>query len=161
MITIQKCQQKHEQAAQNLIVRVLNEEFPKESEAYPTDDLKTILQTYGKLGEAFFVALDGGKVIGTIGVKRDDDRTALLRRLFVAPEYRRKRVGIQLLDRAIEFCKEVGYGEIVIKTTSTMNRAVDLCERKGFVSRARLPVGPIELLKFVLTLKDDVAFAKN
>ena len=161
MITIQKCQPKHEQAAQELIVRVLGEEFPKESEAYPTDDLKSILETYGKLGEAFFVAVDGGKVVGTIGIKRDDDRVALLRRLFVAPEYRRKRVGIQLLDRAIEFCREVGYGEVVIKTTSTMNRAVALCERKGFVSRARLPVGPVELLKFVLTLKDGAVLARR
>lgn len=161
MITIQKCQPKQEKAAQELIVRVLNQEFPKESEAYPTDDLKSVLKTYGQLGEAFFVALDGGKVIGTIGIKRDDDRTALLRRLFVAPEYRRKRVGIELLDQAIEFCRDVGYDEVVIKTTSTMKRAVELCERKGFVSRARLPVGPIELLKFVLTLKNGPVFAKS
>ncbi len=161
MLTIRKCQSGDVQAVRELVISVLNQEFPKEAQAYPTKDLNDILASYGKLGEAFFVAAMDGRVVGTVGVKREDERVALLRRLFVAPDCRRKKVGVQLLDRAIEFCREVGYDEIVIKTTSTMDRAVHLCERKGFVPRARLNLGSQELLKLALFLKEKPLLSKS
>ena len=161
MFTIRKCQPDDVKAVRDLVTSVLNEEFPQEAQAYPTSDLEDILTSYGKLGEAFFVAAEKGKVVGTVGVKREDERVALLRRLFVSPDFRRKKVGVQLLERAIEFCREVGYDEVIIKTTSTMNRAVELCEKKGFIPRARLNLGSLELLKLALFLKDKSFFSKG
>lgn len=155
-IEIQKCDQSHARAAHLLIERILKQEFPSESQAYPTQDLEDILQSYGSLGEAFFVAVDGERVVGTVGIKREDDRTAFLRRLFVSSDYRGKRIGEKLLERAIQFCKEVGYDEIVFKTTSTMERAIQLCKKKGFGQKAHIDLGPIQLLKFALFLKNGV-----
>lgn len=137
-----------------MIERILKQEFPSESQAYPTQDLEDILQSYGSLGESFFVAMDSDRIVGTVGIKREDDRTAFLRRLFVSSEYRGKRIGEKLVERAIQFCKEVGYDEIVFKTTSTMNRAIQLCKKKGFVQRAHVDLGPIQLFKFALFLKN-------
>lgn len=161
MLTIRKCQLTDQKPARDLILRILNEEFPKEIENLPTDDLNDISSSYGALGEAFFVAVNSGKVIGTVAVKREDERTAMLRRLFVDPTYRRKRIGTQLLERAVQFCCEVGYTELIFKTTSTMQNAVRLCEKKGFIPRARLSVGPIQLLKFALFLKDEALLRES
>lgn len=161
MLTIRKCQPDDVKAVRELVTSVLDQEFPKEAQAYPTKDLNDILGSYGKLGEAFFVAAMNGRVVGTVGVKREDERVALLRRLFVAPDCRRKKVGVQLLDRAIEFCKEVGYDEIIIKTSSSMAPAVHLCQRKGFVPRARLNLGSQELLKLALFLKGKTVALKR
>ncbi len=155
MVTIRKCHESDQQAAKELITRILREEFPKESPAFPIEDLNEINRSYGKLGEAFFVALDEGVIIGTAAVKQEDERTGLLRRLFVDSTYRRKKIGSQLIDRAIEFCREVGYEELMFKTTSTMSRAIKLCEAKGFVPRARLDIGPVQLVKFTLYLKNE------
>ncbi|MBI4395320.1 MAG: GNAT family N-acetyltransferase, partial [Candidatus Omnitrophica bacterium] len=130
-------------------------EFPKERASFPIDDLDDISSCYGKLGEAFFVALDHGKVIGTVAVKQEDARTAMLRRLFVDSKHRRQKIGFQLVDRAIEFCREVGYDELIFKTTSNMNSAVQLCEKKGFVPKAKLNLGQVQLLKFALFLKNE------
>ena len=155
MVTIRKCQPGDQKAVKELIVRIMNDEFPKESHNFPTSDLENIDASYGKLGEAFFVALTNGKVIGTIGVKQEDERTALLRRLFVDPDSRGKRIGSQLVEHAIQFCREVGYHELIFKTVSTMEQAVALCERKGFMPRAKLDIGPIQLVKFALFLKGE------
>ena len=57
-----------------------------------------------------------------------------------------------ILERALEFCREVGYEEIVFKTTSKMSGAIELCKRNGFVQRAHIALGPIELLKFSLNV---------
>ena len=161
MLTIRKCQPNDRKPARDLILRVLNEEFPKEIETFPTDDLNDIASSYGALGEAFFVAVNSGKVIGTVAVKREDERTAMLRRLFVDPQYRRKKIGSQLLEHAIQFCRDVGYAELIFKTTSTMQSAVRLCEKKGFLPRARLSLGPIQLLKFALFLKGEAILRES
>ncbi|OGW87223.1 MAG: hypothetical protein A3C35_06950 [Omnitrophica bacterium RIFCSPHIGHO2_02_FULL_46_11] len=153
--TIRKCQSSDEPAARELIVNVLQREFPKDAQNIPSDDLDDIGSSYGKLGEAFFIALSNGKIVGTVGIKQEDERTAFLRRLFVAPEFRRKQIGSQLIERAVEFCREVGYDEIIFKTTSTMDKAVRLCEKRGFVPKAKLGVGPVQLLKFALFLKTE------
>ncbi len=152
---IRKIKKEEYDQAKELILSIMTGEFSEESNAYPSQDLNDIGSSYGKLGEAFFVATENGSIIGTVGVKREDDRTAFLRRIFVRPEYRRKRIGDKLMDRAIDFCGEVGYQEIVFNTTSRMQGAIKLCQRKEFSERAKLDMGGIELLKFTLFLREN------
>jgi GNAT superfamily N-acetyltransferase len=152
-IKIRKFSSHDEASIQALIKKILADEFPESAHAYPVDDLNDISGSYGKLGEAFFVASQNGNILGTVGIKCDDERTALLRRLFVSAEARGKRLGERLLDRAIQFAFECGYNELIFKTTSTMDQALSLGKKKGFVPKARIEVGPIQLLKFALNLK--------
>ncbi|MBI4357870.1 MAG: GNAT family N-acetyltransferase [Candidatus Omnitrophica bacterium] len=161
MVTIRKCHPGDQKAIQDLIVRIMNHEFQKERLSFPIEDLDDVCSSYGKLGEAFFVAQEDGRIVGTIGVKQEDERTALMRRLFVDSTYRRKGIGGQLIERAVEFCREVGYDELTFKTTSTMDHAVRMCEKKGFVAKAKLGVGPIYLLKFALFLKEEPILSRG
>jgi len=153
-IEIRKYHESDAKGVKVLIAKVLSDEYPAEAQAYPTEDLEDISSSYGKLGEAFFVAHLDGKIVGTVGVKQEDRRTALLRRLFVDATQRKKKLGGRLVDRAIEFSREVGYEELIFKTTSTMEDAVQLGEKKGFVPKARLNMGQIDLVKFALYLKE-------
>lgn len=152
---VRKIKQSEYTKAKELIDNILHSEFPEDADAYPLEDLKDIDASYGHLAEAFFVAVDDkSNLIGTVAVKREDDRTAFLRRIFVDPNSRGKQIGKKLIKRAIDFCQEVGYEEIIFKTTSRMQSAIKLCEKYGFVERAKLDLGAIELLKFTLFLKE-------
>lgn len=144
-----------------LITQIMSQEFGEAKAAYPTEDIQNIQTSYGALGEAFLVASDEDKIVGTIGVKKEDDRVALMRRLFVASAYRRRNIGRQLIENAVQFCGEVGYQEVVFKTTSKMVQAIELCKKCGFVQRAKLQLGPIELLKFSLPIRDHVKVGRN
>lgn len=161
MISIRKCEPSDQRAIKKLIVKILNEEFPKEAAAFPLSDLEDISESYGKLGEAFFVAVSNGSVVGTVGIKREDERTAMLRRLFVDSNHRRKKLGSQLVERAIEFCREVGYDEIIFKTNSVMKNAIKLCEKKKFAPKAKLDLGPMQLMKFGLFLKGEALLPRK
>lgn len=161
MVTIRKCHESDQKEVRDLIVRIMAKEFPKEAATFPVEDLENIASSYGKLGEAFFVAVSNGRVVGSVAVKQEDERTALLRRLFVASDFRRKKIGSQLIDRAVQFCREVGYHELIFKTTSAMENAVQLCEKKGFVPKARLELGPVRLLKFALFLKSEAVLPQG
>ena len=154
MITIRRYEPGDETQVKALVTEIMNSEFHDSSAAYPTDDLENINRVYGGLGEAFFVACDGDKVVGTVGIKKEDDRVALLRRLFVALPYRHQQLGLKLIDRALQFCAEVGYDEVMFKTTSTMKRAIEICRKRGFVQRAKLNLGQVELVKFSLSLRN-------
>lgn len=153
MVHIRHFDHKDAEAIKKLINQIMDGEFRDEKAVLSLDDLDSLKESYGRLGEAFFVAEDGKKLIGTVGVKREDDRIALIRRVFVAPEYRNKQIGLRLLNRALDFCKEVGYRELVFKTTSRMSSSIELVKRLGFQSRAKVPLGKVELLKFSLSLE--------
>ncbi len=156
MITIRRSVQEDDAAVVDLICGIMDKEFHDAKHAYPTEDVECIEKAYGGIGEAFFVAVENQsrKVVGTVAVKKEDGRVALLRRLFVAPTHRNLKIGKRLIDRALEFCREVGYEEVVFKTTSRMSGAIDLCRKNGFVQRAHIVLGPVELIKLSLSLRD-------
>ena len=132
----------------DLITSVMRTEFPDDQKVFPVDDLKEITHHYGNKGEQFFVAVEDDKIVGTVGVKREDERSALLRRIFVKPEFRGRGIGSGLVMQAISFCRENGYELIVFKSTSRMQRAIQLCQRSGFSEKAKVDLGGIELFKF-------------
>lgn len=161
MITIRRVTPEDQPQVMQLIYEIMDQEFKDDRAAYPTHDLENIAKTYGGLGEAFFVAIAGHRVVGTAAIKKEDDRIALLRRLFVAPAFRKQQIGVKLIDTALEFCDEMGYQEVVFKTTSKMQAAAKSCQKKGFIQRAKLQLGNVELLKFVCALPNGHAIKKK
>ena len=153
MVQIRRYEKQDAEAVKKLITEIMDGEFREEKAALSLDDLENLENSYGNLGEAFFVAEDGRKIVGTVAIKREDDRVALIRRIFVAPEYRKRQIGLRLLDHAVEFCREVGYRELIFKTTSRMSAAIELVKKRDFQSRAKVSLGRIELLKFSLSLE--------
>jgi len=157
VIEIRKIRKGEEESAKKLIDSIMRSEFSGALTSYPTDDLDAIQDHYGGLGEAFLVAVDGNRIVGTVAVKREDERTALLRRVFVDPANRKQRIGFQLMKKAIDFCSEVGYQEVIFKTTSEMKAANKLCQDNGFQEKARIPLGPTALIKFTRFLRENTA----
>lgn len=144
----------------SLITGIMEKEFRQDMSAYPSSDLDDISVSYGNIGEVFFVAEDDGKIVGTVAVKRDDERHALLRRFFVAPEYRGQKLGKKLLHHLIDYCRDVGYQEIMVKTTTHMLRAIKLFQKSGFTEKAQIDLGGIKLCKLELFLKENSPMAE-
>ena len=159
-IMIRKFQKQDAQEVKRLINTIMQSEFSDVLGAFPADDLENISDYYGKAGEAFFVALSGQKIVGSIGVKKEDDRTALIRRIFVFPDFRGKHIGRNLLDKALDFCREVGYQEIIFKTTSKMKEAIKLFEDNGFHEKVHLKLGNTDLYKLTYFIRENSPFSR-
>jgi len=159
-LSIRKFQKQDTQEVKRLINDIMHSEFADVLGAFPPDDLENIFDYYGKAGEAFFVALRENKIIGSIGVKKEDDRTALIRRIFVFPDFRGHHVGGELLGKALSFCKEVGYQEIIFKTTSKMKDAIKLFEDNGFHEKVHLKLGPTDLYKLTYFIRENSPFSR-
>lgn len=66
--------------------------------------------------EAALLALSGDEVIGCVALRRRDDRTAIVMRLFVQPHARGRGAARALVKAAIDFAREHGYDRIVLDT---------------------------------------------
>ncbi|KPK38949.1 MAG: hypothetical protein AMJ78_09265 [Omnitrophica WOR_2 bacterium SM23_29] len=134
------------------ITDILKNEFSIDQKAYPPSDLESIPKVYGGKRETFFVGEEDNKIIGTIAVKEESKKVAILRRLFVSPNYRGKDYGLALIDKALDFCRENKYHEVIFHSSARMKAAIGLCLKKGFVEKQRLNLDGVDIIRFALVL---------
>lgn len=136
----------------DLILAILTKEYPFDKSAYSDSDLDRVGEVYGGAGESFFVVEELGRIVGTVGVKKETNDDALLRRLFVDEKHRRRGYGTELLEKAIAFCADKGYRHIVFRCTDRMVDAMNLCLKRGFVEKENLEVSGFRIHKLVLNI---------
>lgn len=149
---IRKFEEKDTLRIKELISSIIAQEFPELSKIYSLEDLESIPKCYGGKRETFLVLENEGKVIGTIAVKEEDKNTALLRRLFVNPQFRKKGYGQALLENAIEFCKKHNYRQIVFQGNEKMMAALRLCAKQGFKEKEAAVIDNLAILRYTLNL---------
>ena len=90
------------------------------------------LATFYK-GGAILVGFEDGAPIATIALKKVDDTTAEVKRLFVKPEHRGKGYSRKMLDAMFQCAKSLGYKEVMLTTRpEVMPVAYALYQRIGF-----------------------------
>jgi putative acetyltransferase len=83
--------------------------------------------------ECIWVAVDNGRVIGSVATRLvDDGKAAELKRMYLQPQYRGRGLGRALLGHAIHWAKDRGCRYIVLDTASAMTAAQHLYESTGF-----------------------------
>src|SRR5256714_675733 len=118
----------------NLVSTVLAEfQLPFDPDSKDAD-LKDIECSYLAAGGMFELIEDAhGKLLGTYGLFPLDDKQCELRKMYFLPEIRGLGLGKQVLDRAIEHARRLGFSAIVLETISVLKRAIYLYTRFGFV----------------------------
>lgn len=107
-------------------------EFGYFYEAESDFDLDDPYKYYIETGGMFYVLKNDETIIGTIGIKNLGNSTAGLRRLYVDKSFRNKGYGSQLIDRAIQFCKENKFIKIELNSDKIFEDAHKLYMQKGF-----------------------------
>ncbi|WP_461030681.1 GNAT family N-acetyltransferase [Streptomyces sparsus] len=83
---------------------------------------------------AFWVARLRGAAVGCVGLRVLDPSTAELKRMYVAPAARGRRLGTALLAVAERAAAERGVDRIVLDTRSELVGATALYERHGYLA---------------------------
>lgn len=132
-VEILKFGPKHQTGVQDLIVSIQQNEFgvPITLDAQP--DLKNIADFYQHGSGDFWVALDGGVVIGTTALLDIGNLQTALRKMFVSVSHRgQKGVANLLLQTAFDHAKSQDVGEIFLGTTAKFLAAHRFYEKHGF-----------------------------
>lgn len=93
------------------------------------DDHRT---QYAPPSGAFLVAVDGGRIIGTAAIRRIDDETAELRRMWLLPEYHGRGIGYRLATELLAFARAAGYLRVRLSTDALQRRAIRFYRQLGF-----------------------------
>jgi GrpB-like predicted nucleotidyltransferase (UPF0157 family)/N-acetylglutamate synthase-like GNAT family acetyltransferase len=124
------------------IVGIQQGEFGLAITANDQPDLADVEGFYQQPGGQFWVARDGGVVVGTIAAIVIEANTVVLRKMFVAPSYRGP-VGLadELMGVLIGWAKRNGYRTILLGTTDRMTAAHRFYIRHQFgqIDADRLP----------------------
>jgi GNAT superfamily N-acetyltransferase len=80
----------------------------------------------------FLVARDGGRAVGCGALRRLDERTAEVKRMYVEPVERGRGVGAAILDRLESAALDLGVHRLVLETGIHQAEAIGLYRRAGF-----------------------------
>ena len=88
---------------------------------------------------AFFVLLDGARLIGTVALRPDSERRCELCRMYLDARYRRQGLGRRLLEHALVEARRQGIAELYLKTASVLTEAISLYRQASFRAVAGAP----------------------
>ena len=78
------------------------------------------------------VAYEGGKAIGCGAFKLYDDSTAEIKRMYVDPNQRGRRIGAQILNELESWASELGFAATILETGHKQAAAVRLYKNSGY-----------------------------
>jgi putative acetyltransferase len=130
---IQRYNESRKEEVSNVVLGVLMEhgfEYDKLKDA----DLKDIKGYYFGSGGTFFVGVEDDTVIGTAGVRKLERNICEIRRIYLKKDFRGKGNGKKLFLAALDFA-ERNCSSAILKTDSTLTKAIDMYLKHGFASQ--------------------------
>lgn len=112
----------------------LVEEFESYIELSLDQEIRPFLDYYDPgVGNGLWVVLSNGELAGMYGLERVSIDDVELRRMYVAPEHRRKGLARTMLRHAEDQARELGYARMVLSTAEVQEAAIALYYAEGFV----------------------------
>jgi ribosomal protein S18 acetylase RimI-like enzyme len=95
-------------------------------------ELASLPGKYAPPDGGVIIARHRGEPCGCVALRRIDERTCEMKRLYVRPDARGLGIGAELVTRVIGMAREKGYGAIRLDTLPSMKSAVSLYKLAGF-----------------------------
>lgn len=144
MISIMQFDEKYTKDVIDLVLHFQNDGTRPLVTVDDQPDLLNIEDSYIKAGGNFWIAVDDGKLAGSIGIMPCGNKTAVMKKFFVYEKYQGEpfHLGQKLYSYLLEFAKEKGYEIIMLDTPRNTVRAHKFYEMAGFkkVREKDLPI---------------------
>lgn len=95
-------------------------------------EVANLRQKYGPPEGRLYIARVDGKAAGCVALRKLDDQRCEMKRLYVRPPFRGKRVGAALTERLVADAREIGYRHMLLDTLPFLTTAIAMYKRMGF-----------------------------
>ena len=95
-------------------------------------DMDEVQSHYFGNNGMFLVALNGEQIIGSGALRKLDDETAELKRMWLLEAYHGQGIGYRLLSQLVDFAIQHGYARIRLQTSPEQIRALNFYRKFGF-----------------------------
>lgn len=96
------------------------------------EELEHLEKKYGLPDGRLYLAFYHGELAGCIGLRKIDERNCEMKRLYVRPAFRGKKIGSKLIQQIIKDAKEIGYSYMLLDTLPFLKSAINMYETIGF-----------------------------
>lgn len=135
-VIIREIQPKDNAAVASVVRQVLVDlGVPKVGTAYADKALDDMYGAYDVPQATYFVAEEGGRIIGCAGVaqlENFDGNVCELQKMYFLEEARGKGLGARMIDACLAKAKEFGFEACYLETMPYMKAAQKLYQKNGF-----------------------------
>ncbi|MEO5891712.1 MAG: GNAT family N-acetyltransferase [Ferruginibacter sp.] len=108
------------------------------------DELDGLKKMYAKpVGGIILAKNEEDSMIGCVAIRRVNDATGELKRMYIQPGNQNKGIGKKLLEKAFELARSCNYKIIKLDTLNTMLPAIHLYKNAGFYETPAYYYNPV------------------
>jgi GNAT superfamily N-acetyltransferase len=96
------------------------------------EEIDRVSDYYREREGGFWVAVNGQKIVGTFGLEASGDGAMELRRMYVAPDLRRRGIARRMLHFAEQECRRRGRPRMELSTSELQHEALALYRNAGY-----------------------------
>ena len=129
-LSIQLLKDSQIEAAKAIVTEVCLEFFGRAPVNF--EDMDAISLQYVAPTGIFLVLMDDNQVVGTGAIRRIDEQTCELKRMWFLAAYRGKGNGTKMAGLLLDFARSAGYKRVRLDTSPSLAAACKLFLRLGF-----------------------------
>lgn len=108
------------------------------------EEINHLESKYGMPDGRLYIAYCDGELAGCIGLRKIDRQSCEMKRLYVRPGFRGKKIGSLLVEKIITDAKEIGYSYMLLDTLPFLQSAIHMYKRHGFYEIESYNDSPME-----------------
>lgn len=117
---------------QDSLIGFLYKCLPESGRTLDIDGRHKMYKDINRNFDCFLCMFDNEMIIGTVGIKKLNNKKCELKSLYIFKDYYGKSIGFKLLSKVIKIAIDLGYDEMYLDTLSNSKRAISLYEKIGF-----------------------------
>ncbi len=96
------------------------------------EEISHLESKYGMPDGRLYLIYCDRKLAGCIGLRKIDNQSCEMKRLYVRPEFRGKKLGNILVEKIIADAREIGYSYMLLDTLPFLQSAIRMYKKFGF-----------------------------
>ena len=97
-----------------------------------SEEMEHLENKYGLPDGRLYLVYCDEELAGCIGLRKIDSQNCEMKRLYVRPQFRGRKIGNLLVEKIIDDAKKIGYSHMLLDTLPFLRSAIHMYKKYGF-----------------------------